>query len=167
MKNLYAPWRASYSRKAATTKKENTTDKECTFCKRIKEKNDDENLILKRTPHAVIFLNRYPYNAGHILIMPKKHIGSLEKLSIKERSELMELINSSIEIMKKTLQAEGVNVGLNLGKAAGTSIPSHLHFHVLPRWIGDTNFLPALGNTKQISFDIHEVYRDMKKEFSL
>lgn len=165
MKKMYCPWRSEYTSGTAHTKNENATQGECIFCERIKQNNDTENLIILRDKHNVIFLNKYPYNAGHILIMPNEHIAHLSQLSREARTELMELLAQSETIMKKILGAHGVNMGVNLGKAAGAGIPSHMHFHVLPRWEGDTNFLPTLAETKQISFDLHEIYQKIQTAF--
>lgn len=165
MKKLYCPWRGEYTLKTAHTKNEDAPADECVFCQRIAQTNDEENLIIKRGKHTVIFLNKYPYNAGHILIMPYEHVAQLTQLSTAARAELMEMLAQSEPIMRNTLGAHGVNMGVNLGKAAGAGIPSHLHFHVLPRWEGDTNFLPVLADTKQISFDLHEFYKKIKKAF--
>lgn len=163
MKRMYAPWRSAYTTQTARTKKEKITEKDCIFCKIFKQKKDTDNFIIKRTKHNVIILNRFPYNAGHILIMPLAHKATLDTLSKNSRAELMELISNSAKIVKKTLKADGVNIGLNMGKAAGAGIPSHLHFHILPRWFGDTNFLPTLTETKQISLDLNTIYSRLKK----
>ena len=165
MDRLYAPWRSEYTAKTARTKNENATKDECIFCTIIAEKKDSSNFIIKRFKHNVVILNRYPYNAGHLLVMPLSHTAELKKLSKATRTELMEILSQSSALLKKTLKAEGINIGLNQGKAAGAGIPSHLHFHVLPRWIGDTNFLPAIGETKQVSFDLHKIYKQLKKEY--
>lgn len=166
MKKLYAPWRSKYTTSTARTKNEKTKKSECAFCTQIKEKKDTKNFIIKRTKNCIVMLNLYPYNAGHLLVLPVSHTASLDKLSENERAELMELVSESSSVVTKALKAEGVNIGLNLGKAAGAGIPSHLHFHVLPRWIGDTNYLPALADTKQISFDLKDIYTKLKKGFS-
>lgn len=166
MKKIYAPWRSKYTTNTARTKNENAKDKECVFCKQFKQKKDTQHFILKRTKHNAIMLNLYPYNAGHLLIMPLSHTATLDKLSKTARTELMELLSESAQVVKKIVGAEGVNIGLNLGKAAGAGIPSHLHFHVLPRWVGDTNFLPTLSDTKQVSFDLKKIYTQLKKGFA-
>jgi ATP adenylyltransferase len=110
-------------------------------------------------------MNKIPYNAGHLLIIPFAHINTLILQDKDARIEQIELVTHAVEIVKNTLGAHGVNVGINLGKAAGTGIPSHLHTHVLPRWERDTNFLPALAETKTISFDLHEIYKTLKPIF--
>ena len=165
MKVLFAPWRSQYTKEEARSKNEDTTEKECVFCQQFHENKDAQYYILKRTKNCIVILNRYPYNAGHLLILPIAHIGKLEKLPKEVRHELMDLVSLSSEIVQSQLGAQGVNIGLNLGKAAGAGIPSHLHFHVLPRWIGDANFMPILGQTKVISFDLDEIYQKLKPHF--
>jgi len=164
---LFAPWRSNYTEKEARTKNEGTTETECTFCRQFQKNNDQGCYILKRTKHCIVILNRYPYNAGHLLVLPISHVGKLQKLPKEVRHELMDLISQSTEIVQRELGAHGVNIGLNLGKAAGAGIPSHLHFHVLPRWQGDANFMPVLGKTKVISFDLDQIYKKLKPHFHL
>ena len=164
MKYLYCPWRSTY----ATTihsKDEDTPEKECIFCEQFRKNNDEEYFIIKRFTYNAVKLNRYPYNAGHLLIMPFEHISALEKLSHDTQVELMELTTKSINVLKKILNAEGINIGMNLGKAAGAGIPSHLHMHVLPRWVGDTNFMPLIAQTKTIAFDLNDIYKKLKTGF--
>lgn len=166
MKFLYAPWREDYSSAIdKASKQSDASQAACVFCKQLAENNDEKNLIIKRFHHNYVLLNKYPYNAGHILILPLEHHAELSELSLPARIELIELINSTIELMQTTLNPHGFNVGFNLGKEAGAGIPSHLHAHVLPRWQGDTNFLPTLADTKQISFDLHKIYERLKMAF--
>lgn len=165
MKRLYAPWRSSYAVDTAQTKKIKASEKECIFCTQIKQKKDAGFFILKRLKHCFIMLNKFPYNAGHLLVMPFAHKATLDKLSPAARTEIMEALTESTSILRKTLKTQGINIGLNQEKAAGAGIPSHLHFHVLPRWLGDTNFLPTIAETKQISFDLKKMYRLLKKAF--
>ena len=156
MKHLYAPWRSTYVKEKSNG---------CPFC--LKDNTDDsEHFILKRLEHTIIMLNLYPYNPGHILVVPIEHADTLDKLTKETRAELMEAITQSATILKTALGADGVNIGFNLGgKAAGGTIPEHLHGHVLPRWHGDTNFLPLLAQTKQLSADLLEVYKKLKQVF--
>lgn len=161
MKRLYAPWRSDYSSKVTGAKEESVDQKDCIFCTQFKTTNDAQYFILGRYHSTIAMLNLYPYNAGHILLLPYKHTANLEELSSEERCELMELIQTTQHILKTVLHAEGINIGFNLGKAAGAGIPSHLHIHVIPRWFGDTNFLPLIADTKQISTNLHEIYQKL------
>lgn len=165
MKQLYAPWRDKYSLSVANKDSEKLTADQCVFCSHFKDDADDNHFILRRFTHCVVMLNRYPYNAGHLLILPNNHVANLCDLSKEARIELIELTNHSVEIVKNNLRTDGCNVGLNLGRAAGAGIPSHLHMHVLPRFIGDTNFLPTLADTKAISFDLTQIYKQLKPHF--
>jgi ATP adenylyltransferase len=165
MKRLYAPWRTKYTKNVAHAKKENITKEECVFCSQLAQDLDEENFIIRRFEYHAIVMNRYPYNEGHLLIITNAHKNNLEDLSSEERIQLMELINICTKVVKDELKADGINIGINLGKAAGAGIPSHLHVHILPRWQGDTNFLPLLADTKQVSVDLLEVYEKLKKAF--
>lgn len=163
MKCIYAPWRSHYTESTEQTKE--LKAEECFFCVYLQQNEDEKNFILRRFAHTAVIFNRYPYNAGHLLVIPLEHIGHLEHLSSQARAELMEVTTAATTILQKTARPNGFNVGLNLGKAAGASIPTHLHMHVLPRWAGDTNFMPTLGETKVISFDLHKIYADLKPHF--
>jgi ATP adenylyltransferase len=165
MKMLYAPWRSEYTSDTHEGKNEDTAQEGCVFCNQFASKKDIEHGIIKRFDHTIVIINKYPYNAGHVLLLPIEHIGSIDKLAPQVRAELMELINISVTTVKDALKAEGVNVGINIGKAAGAGIPSHLHVHVLPRWNGDTNYMPTIGQTKVISFDLNTVYKTLVKAF--
>lgn len=166
MDNLYAPWRDEYTADTArNSDSDNQTEKQCVFCIQLKKNNDEEYYILKRFKHCFVVMNKYPYNAGHILILPLKHQGDFNKICDATRNELMNLAQKSTKILQDVLKCQGVNIGINLGKAAGAGIPSHLHMHVLPRWDGDTNFLPTLTKTKQISFDMNTLYDILKPAF--
>lgn len=162
MEILYAPWRTRYS----ITKSDSTTSTSCVFCTHFADtQHDEQNFILKRFEHSVIMLNLHPYNAGHLLILPYEHKSSLDELNLSTRTELMETLNTSIVLVNQVLHCDGINMGLNLGKASGGSIPEHIHFHVVPRWLGDTNFLAVAANTKQISINLREIYDMLKVAF--
>jgi len=164
---LYAPWREDYTTTTAHGPQgQDTTNKdECVFCVILKDPQDNKHYILTRTEHCFVILNKFPYNGGHLLILPQEHKGNLTQLDLLIQAELMHLISVSITALEKELNPAGFNVGLNMGKAAGAGIPSHLHFHVLPRWIGDTNFLPTLSSTKTVSTDLNQVYYKLKPHF--
>jgi ATP adenylyltransferase len=161
MDKIYAPWRDAYVVK--NTQK--TGNKTCAFCKSAQSKEDTKNFVLKRYPNSVVLLNLYPYNAGHLLVIPNKHYKDLQSLTDNDRCELMYVVSESITALNKTLKPDGINVGINLGCAAGASITGHLHIHILPRWNGDTNFLPALAETKQVSVDLKKIYAKIKAGF--
>jgi ATP adenylyltransferase len=159
MDTLHAPWREQYVDETHKPKKT------CIFCENTKEDDDQNNLILGRYEYNFIVMNKYPYNAGHLLVIPFEHIDSIEQLNTEASNEMMRLIKSSTEILRKELKNNGTNIGINMGKASGAGIPGHLHTHILPRWLGDTNFLPVLAGAKQVSSDITKMYKRLKPLF--
>lgn len=161
MKHLYAPWRGIYL-------KDKQPSGSCPFCIQYAPQEDDrKNFIIKRFASCAVMLNLYPYNAGHLLLIPYKHAATLSELTPEIRSEMMEVLEQTTRTLQKTLNNQGTNVGINLGeKAAGGSIPEHLHLHIVPRFQGDTNFLPVIANTKQISRDLNEIYGLLYEAFN-
>lgn len=162
MNYLYAPWRDDYSKLVRNNFNGGTS---CVFCTQFNEQNDEKNWIIKRFKNTIVMFNKYPYNAGHLLVLPHIHGGDLSALSPEIRTELMEVATLSMEALKKILQPPAFNFGLNMGVASGGSVTEHLHIHVLPRWAGDTNFLPTCSNTKVISTDIPALYQKLKNLF--
>ena len=161
MKHLYAPWRGIYTLEAH---KQTHLDKGCPFC--IDKQQYTEKYVIKEYRHVLVLLNLYPYNPGHLLIVPKEHKAQLSDLSPEVRIELMETSTHAVAVLEKYLGNSGTNVGINLGdEAAGGSIPAHLHVHVVPRWKGDTNFMPVIVHTKQLSQDLNIVYETLKEVF--
>ncbi len=161
MKHLYAPWRGSYAKKAHAR---DHVKNGCPFCVLVASNDDVEYYIIRRSRHVVVFLNAYPYNPGHILIIPTTHHAYLHELDEETRRELMEEISATVATSMHALGCDGMNVGINLGgEAAGGSVPEHLHVHLVPRWKGDTNFMPVIAQTKQLSEDLNEVYKILKK----
>ncbi len=156
---LYAPWRESY--RAA----KDSHNQECAFCMQIAENDDDKYLILGRFDHHVVMLNFFPYAKGHLLIVPYQHVKKISNLSQKEQEEFINLINISVEILETVLDAQGVNIGINLGKAAGASIPDHLHAHILPRKNSEGAFIQVIGKTQVIHWDLYNLYKKMKPHF--
>ena len=151
MKFLYAPWRSRY----ITKNKPSLQDiRPCVFCDKLAQNLDDDNYILTRREHAAIFMNLYPYNTAHVLIIPRNHHATLDAFTAEERASFMELTNEAIIKIEQVFNPNGFNVGVNIKAAAGAGIPEHLHIHVIPRWEGDTNFMPLIAHTKQISYDI-------------
>lgn len=156
MKYLWAPWRMNYILKG---KKEN-----CIFCKKPREKKDEENLILFQDKKAYVMMNKFPYNNGHLMVIPKRHCLDLEQLSDEEFRELSYLLKTSIQVLKKSLFPHGFNIGINIGRIGGAG-EEHIHFHVVPRWIGDTNFMPLLSETKIIPEYLEETYQKLYSAF--
>ena len=159
MNKLWAPWRMDYIR----TPKEDG----CVFCKKHQSTKDRENLLLFRGEESFVLMNLYPYSNGHLMISPYKHISNTNDISAIGNQEIMSLTNKSMEIIKNIMGADGFNIGANLGKAAGAGIEEHLHFHIVPRWIGDTNFMPVVGNSKVIVEGLQETWDSMKPQFDL
>ena len=160
MKHLWAPWRMEYIRQ----KKD--SDKGCVFCNKSKEENNDkDNLVLLRGQESFVLMNLYPYNNGHLMVAPYKHLDTFELMSKSCMNEIMNLSTKSMEIIKKKLNSDGFNFGANIGKAGGAGIEDHIHFHIVPRWIGDTNFMPVVGQTKVIVGGLVETYDELKYNF--
>lgn len=125
-------------------------DPECFLCRAVPEGDDRGRYVVHRGPLTVTVLNRYPYNNGHLLIAPRRHLGTLEELDAETHLELMQTLSRMVEILKKKIEPQGFNVGLNLGRVAGAGLPGHLHWHVVPRWNGDTHFMPILAGVRVI-----------------
>jgi ATP adenylyltransferase len=154
MDHLWAPWRLSYVASA----KAPGADDPCFICQGLKEQDDRRNLIPLRTPQSVVMLNRFPYNNGHLLVAPRAHKGSLSDLEPGELLETMETLRRMVNQLDRLIHPEGYNIGLNLGQAAGAGLPGHLHWHVIPRWHGDTNFMPLIADTKVIVQSLDALY---------
>ena len=120
----------------------------CIFCAALAANDDEKNHIVHRGDKTFVILNAYPYNTGHVMVAPLRHVGDLGELEVDERAALMETTALAIAALKKAMDPEGFNTGMNLGKVAGAGVPGHLHVHVVPRWAGDTNFMPITGETK-------------------
>jgi len=155
---LWAPWRMKY----IESPKRDT----CIFCVGENEEKDRENLILYRGSKSFIIMNRYPYNTGHVMIAPYKHIGDLTLLTDEELLDLMRNVNLSIKILKEALKPEGFNIGINIGKVAGAGIEDHVHIHVVPRWLGDTNFMPVISQIKVMPELLETTYNKLREALS-
>ena len=154
MDQLWAPWRLSY----VTTNKPEADADVCFICRGLAQDDDPANLIALRTPLSVVVLNRYPYNNGHLLIAPRTHKGQPDELTAEETLEVQQTICRCIATLGELMQPHGYNVGLNLGRAAGAGLPGHLHWHVVPRWNGDTNFMPVLADARVIVQSLEALY---------
>ncbi|MFP5351623.1 MAG: HIT family protein [Actinomycetota bacterium] len=138
----------------------------CVFCDHLAQEDDEAAHILFRGESAFVLLNAYPYNTGHLMVAPVRHAGDLVELNEHERRELMELTSSSVDIIRRVMGAEGFNTGMNLGAAGGAGIPGHLHMHVVPRWAGDTNFMPVVGRTKVLPEMLADTYAKLRPAFA-
>ena len=158
---LWAPWRMEYIKREIANESES-----CFLCDKPNSEDSEKNLILLKGKLTFVVMNLYPYNNSHLMICPYRHISDFTALSKEERSESQEVISGCIKILTKHMKPEGFNVGLNIGKAGGAGIEEHLHWHLVPRWIGDTNFMPVLGNTKVIMEGLTDSYRKLQPDFA-
>ncbi len=151
MEKIWSPWRSVYIDSFAKSEEEN----KCVFCAASTEIIGRENsLLIYKGKTAFVIMNLYPYNNGHLMIVPKNHKSSFSDLTSEERNEVMELTDLAIRALTKLYKPHGFNFGANIGRAAGAGIDQHLHFHIVPRWNGDTNFMPVLGEVKVISHEL-------------
>ncbi|MCI0737613.1 MAG: HIT domain-containing protein [Gemmataceae bacterium] len=147
MQQLWAPWRLAY---VAAAKPPAPGDL-CFLCHGLAQNDDRAHLVVQRQARSVVVLNRFPYNNGHLLVAPRAHKGTLAELDRDEILEIQHVLAGMTAALDKLLQPEGYNIGLNLGRSAGAGLPGHLHWHIVPRWNGDTNFMPVLGDVKVIA----------------
>lgn len=162
MDKLYAPWRDMYVMSHTQGKKAGA----CVFCVAFDgQESNDQRYILYKDTDAMILLNLYPYNGGHLLIVPTLHVENLFELSDVVLNKLMKLSSLSTQYVKQALACEAINFGANIGRAAGAGIPEHVHLHVVPRFTGDTGFFTTIGDAKQVSVDLQRIYRTLKPYF--
>jgi len=153
MDKLWAPWRSKYIYLRA--------NKKCIFCGN-KKSDHKTKFILESTKHSFSMLNLYPYNNGHVMVAPHRHVKSLELLKENELLDLMKLVNKTKRSIDKKLKPDGYNIGVNIGRIGGAGFAGHVHIHVVPRWAGDTNFMPVLNNTKVVSESLEAMYKLLK-----
>jgi ATP adenylyltransferase len=158
MEQLWAPWRLELIEKGSP-------HRGCIFCELPKQTNDRENLILGRSKNTFAILNRFPYNNGHLMVVPRAHTSDLFSLPQDAHAELAEMLRVALRLLGKAYPAHGYNLGMNLGKTAGAGIADHLHWHVVPRWDGDTNFMPVLGQTKVMIEYLHDSWDKLRPLF--
>ncbi len=158
MKQLWAPWRLAFIEKAPRLSI-------CIFCEKPARNQDGRSFILRRGRHAYVLMNIYPYNNGHLLIAPYRHIATLEELPEPVLLDMMRLVQRSIKAIRKAYAPEGFNLGVNQGKAAGAGIEHHIHLHIVPRWRADTNFMPLLGETRVLPQHLEASYARLKAAF--
>ncbi|HEX2030516.1 MAG TPA: HIT domain-containing protein [Actinomycetota bacterium] len=160
MERLWSPWRMEYIRSARRG-----DDAGCLFCDLVGKGDDEEALILARTDRAFAVLNAYPYNAGHLMVAPLRHVGRLEELDEEEVVETQRLLQRALGALREVAEPDGFNLGMNLGRVAGAGVPDHAHWHVVPRWDGDTNFMPVVGDTKVLPELLAETYGKLQPAF--
>ena len=160
MDHLHAPWRIDYILAPKQTKSD------ASLFTRIAESSEDEaHLVVYRGKSTYVLLNRYPYSGGHLMVVPYRQVASLDALAQEERSELMETTNRTINILKEVMAPQGFNVGMNLGSVAGAGIEEHLHMHIVPRWGGDTNFMPVIGSTAVLPQALESLAAQIREAF--
>jgi ATP adenylyltransferase len=157
MERIWAPWRIEYILKEKP--------KGCILCEKPKEGKDAQNHILYRGDKNYIIMNSYPYNPGHLLVATYRHVDSLELLADDERNEHFELVSRSVRILREVFNPGGFNIGANLGKVAGAGIDDHFHSHIVPRWQGDTNYVPVLADVRVVPQALAETYQELKDKF--
>lgn len=158
MKQLWAPWRMAYIQ-------EGVKEDGCIFCTKFRNADPRAGLVLTHTAYTVVMLNKFPYNNGHLLLAPKRHENDLAQLPAEDFADLNETLRRSLEIVREVFQPGGVNLGMNLGKCAGAGIEDHLHWHIVPRWEGDTNFMPVLGETRVMPQHLLDCYDRLQPLF--
>jgi ATP adenylyltransferase len=137
-------------------------DPQCFLCQGVPEGDDCQRLIVARSKHAITVLNRYPYNNGHLLVAPLRHAARLDRLSAEETMDIAQTVTSMVSLLEKTIKAQGFNVGLNLGREAGAGLPGHLHWHIVPRWHGDTNFMPVVAGARVIPQSLEALWSSLR-----
>lgn len=155
MDQLWAPWRLAY----LATGKAAAVGDACFICQGLAEERDRHNLIVYRGPRSVVLLNRFPYNNGHLLVAPRAHKGHLAQLAADDMHDTMETMQRMLRALDDVLRPDGYNIGLNQDSAAGAGLPGHLHWHIVPRWSGDTNFMPILADTRVIAQSLDSLYQ--------
>ena len=155
MKPLWAPWRMEFI--------QGEKEPGCVLCRLAKSEDHAEDLVLVTGEHAYVLLNRYPYNNAHLMVVPYQHTSSLSDLDAVTAAEMMTFLGDWTTLLQNKLNAEGFNIGLNLGRAAGAGIEDHVHFHLVPRWMGDTNFMPVIADTRVVPEALQETRRKLKQ----
>jgi ATP adenylyltransferase len=156
MERIWAPWRMEY-----VTGASGKDDRKCFLC--VNPADDEASLVLGRKGTAFVIMNRFPYTNGHVMVVPVKHAGSIGELPDEEILDVMRLVNIMASVFKEDFKVDGINIGINVGRAAGAGLEDHCHVHMVPRWFGDTNFMPVFGETRIISEHIMATYERLKR----
>ncbi len=159
MERLWSPWRSKYIESFSEDKGGDGAT--CVFCEKLSSKDDEKNLVVHRSPLSAVIMNIYPYNSGHVLIVPFAHKGVFEELTEEENADVMRQAGLAMKLLSTTSHPDGFNFGANLGRVSGAGIAEHVHFHVVPRWNGDVNFMPVLADAKVISEGLDKTYRKL------
>ena len=154
---MWAPWRKTYLRPSSGKRSG------CLFCSLLRDKRDKRNLVLFRTAHHAVILNRYPYSNGHLMIVPKRHIACLSQLNVREKEEFFGILEKVMGALAKAMRPQGFNLGMNISDVAGAGVPDHMHWHIVPRWKGDVNFMPVVAGTKVISESLESAYEALSQ----
>ena len=157
---LWAPWRMKY---IEYTKVRKSESEECFICEAVKADKLEDHLVLYKDSTAILLMNKFPYNTGHLLLAPSRHVADFSQMSSEELLSIAELLRKSLAMLKLALSPDGFNIGVNLGRVAGAGLETHLHVHIVPRWLGDTNFMPVISNTKVIPEALSDTYRKLKE----
>ena len=158
MERFWAPWRMRYIESGEM-------ETGCFLCTARDTNDDVDSLILARNDSAFLIMNRYPYSNGHLMAVPNRHIGDFEELTVTEIAAVMSLVQRSIIVLKKAVAAQGFNIGVNIGREAGAGLVDHVHVHIVPRWGGDTNFMPVFGEVKVINEHLRDTFDRLKPLF--
>ena len=158
MDHLFTPWRYTYV---------STADKSegCVFCNALQQKDDEKAMIVHRGRHCFVILNTFPYSSGHVMVVPYAHVDQLQKLSPDAAQEMMELTQKLEGTLRELYRPDGINLGMNIGKAAGAGVAGHIHMHVLPRWVADANFMSVIGETRIVPEALEDTYKKLKARF--
>ncbi len=154
---MFRPWRIIYLQQEKETG--------CILCSIAKSENDAKNLVLMRSKYCLIMLNRYPYNIGHLMVVPYQHLSNMGDLQEGEMIDIIKTVILSIDNLKAVFNPQGFNLGVNIGKAAGVGIDNHIHFHIVPRWEGDTNFTPVISDIRVLGEALEDTFRRLKGVF--
>jgi ATP adenylyltransferase len=161
MERLWSPWRSQYIQAFGTEKEY----KGCVFCDALHGADDDERYLVKRHDRCFVLLNLYPYNSGHLLVIPNRHTDSLHDLDRDSYMDMMETVRIWIRVLQGVMHPHGFNIGANVGRTAGAGIDQHIHYHIVPRWSGDINFMPVIGETKVISESLRDTMMSLRRAF--
>lgn len=155
---LFTPWRYAF----VTGSHDTST---CLFCELPRAGKDEKTFIVHRDKHCFVILNAYPYTSGHVMVVPYQHVDQLQQLALEAAQEMMKLTQKLEGVLRELYDPEGLNLGMNLGKAAGAGIAGHIHMHVLPRWVADANFISVIGETRILPEDLATTYRRIREKF--